>query len=202
MNLPEQVKNIFYNYLDGEITLSEFEQWIYKNTNQLDAVSKELQFELINFDYNQYNSNDKILGFIYYSVIDIREYTEWRLKKLLALTLNKNNWTSAIGPLYWEFWDDNSRFNFLLPISNLIAVVILKPENFGLPNLHGKLKEEIIIEFIYPEILIESEQLLNDINSGLIQITGEKEFTDNRINKTIKMTFQEILEKIQIRMKE
>jgi hypothetical protein len=198
MNIPEYMP-FLYRFLDGEISIHEFEQWIYDNESQIE--NKENLMELISFDYKKCNAIDTIKFLVYNSMIDVRDYTEWRLKKLLNLLTDNEKRISAIWALYWELWDDNTRFKFLLPLCNYGAALIQKLDNFGITGFIGDNKAKIEREFLYPKINEESIYLLKAIDNGQILITGEKEFIDIREGIPSRMSFDEILKEIRNRIK-
>ncbi len=51
-NLPQHIENQFFKFLNKEISIEEFEQWVYA-TDELETVlSADLYQELIAFNYN------------------------------------------------------------------------------------------------------------------------------------------------------
>lgn len=183
----------FYKFLDGEVSLTEFENWIYDNEAQIALAVPAFHFDLINFNYRQPNARDLIYALIYYSIIDQADYAQWQLKRLLTTIINNNKWEAAASTLYWEFWDDNARFGFLMQLANYSAVILFPSERFGLSGMVGTKRDKVVSKLLYPEIVREAEAILVSIDNNEIQITGEKEYVDIRSGSKLSKNFQQIL---------
>jgi|GEM_PF-3937973 len=193
MHLPESIRVQFYKFLDGQIGLIEFENWIYANETQIELALPEFHFELISFNYKQFDARDLFYKLIYYSIIDQASYAQWQLERLLTAIIRNENWEAAVSTLYWDFWDDNARYSFLMQIADYSAVLIFPPERFGLTNLVGVKREKVINRLLYPEIVKEAESILKSIENNDIRITGEKEYVDIRSKRKSNKTFQQVL---------
>ncbi|MEO8146985.1 MAG: hypothetical protein ABI723_05070 [Bacteroidia bacterium] len=77
-------KQIFFQLLNLDLSVKDFEQWVYKYSDILETdLQAELHFDLISFDYNQRGSFSKIKEKIK-PYIDNDEFNIWRAKKLLT----------------------------------------------------------------------------------------------------------------------
>lgn len=104
--LTDSTKQIFFRLLDKDFSIKEFEQWIYKHSNNLEKeLPTELHFDLISFGYNQKDSffqiEDKITRYI-----DTNEFNIWRTKKLLTEIIEEKidiiTATRKLRDLYFE----------------------------------------------------------------------------------------------------
>jgi len=81
--LTDSTKQIFFRLLDRDFSVKEFEQWIYRNSDNLEKeLPTDLHFDLISLGYNQkdifFQLKDKITPYI-----NINQFNIWRTKKLL-----------------------------------------------------------------------------------------------------------------------
>ena len=60
--LTDTTKQIFFRFLNGDLPIKDFEQWVYKSSDNLETeLQPDFHFELISFNYNQ-NDNFRQLG--------------------------------------------------------------------------------------------------------------------------------------------
>ena len=80
----DPTKQIFFRLLDGDFSVQEFEQWVYRHSDNLEKeLPTDLHFDLISFGYNQKDSFSQLKDVIT-PWIDIDEFNIWRTKKLLT----------------------------------------------------------------------------------------------------------------------
>jgi hypothetical protein len=109
--MTEETKKIFFQFLDEELPINDFEQWIYKHSDNLKTeLQADLHFDLISFDYNQKNYlsflTDKITPYI-----DIEELNIWRTKKLLTDIIENNiDLVLATRKLHILYYDTGENF--------------------------------------------------------------------------------------------
>jgi len=79
--MTNKTREFLFEFLDDEVTVDNFEQWIYKN-KELEASHRTLYQDLILFDYRDKDARQGIknkLG----PYIDSKEFNIWRTKRLL-----------------------------------------------------------------------------------------------------------------------
>ena len=82
--LTDTTKQIFFRLLDGDFSVKDFEQWVYRHSDNLEnELPTDLHLDLISFGYNQKDSffqlKEKITPYI-----ETDEFNIWRTKKILT----------------------------------------------------------------------------------------------------------------------
>jgi len=110
-NLTTGTKQAFFQFLNGELSIIDFEQWIYKSSVLLEQeLSPDFHFELISFDYNQKDSHFLLAQKLKVQ-IDANEYNIWRTKKLLVQILDdKIDLVLASRKLRELYYDTGEKF--------------------------------------------------------------------------------------------
>ncbi|MDH4472767.1 MAG: hypothetical protein QE487_09165 [Fluviicola sp.] len=81
--LTDTTKQTFYRFLNGDLPIKDFEQWVYTSSDNLEAeLQPDFHLDLISFNYNQ-KDNFRQIGNKIKTHIDAKEFTIWRTKRLL-----------------------------------------------------------------------------------------------------------------------
>lgn len=81
MTEPNKIE--FYKYLNRELSVSQFEEFVYAQRTLEQEVEKGIYLELIGFNFKDKNARDQLEDFIFDNIITEAEFETWRLKKLL-----------------------------------------------------------------------------------------------------------------------
>jgi len=200
MKLSDEIKYVFYQFLVNEISLLDFEEWLYKNESKLAAISEELSLELISVNYKEYDAIRRVKNIIEEGAIDKQDFAEWGLKRQLQILEDKDAWRSTLFTLYHFYWDDNIRFSFLMRLCDYIAPVLFRGDHIGVPDFTGEIREEIIETYLYPAILTESKKVLHQLATGKIVISGENTFESEFSYSLNDNAFEEIVEQVKVRL--
>lgn len=185
LNLPRSIKTTFFEFLDGQITVIDFEQWVYKTLSLEEALNSDDYLELISIDFTQ--SNEKYYLDCCYQInkiiekyIDSGEYETWKLEILLNDFLNrKGNLIEILGQfydLYCHGYDflDNLGLHYGLKFCDYYLETLSKAE------ITNKLNN------LLPEIDKEIENVLSWLERGKIKIINDPDsfyslnYIDNR----------------------
>lgn len=79
----EYIKEQFFKYLYGEITLKEFEEWIYKYEELEVYLGKDHYIDLISFNFNSRDAKVYIKD-LFKKKFNWEEFEYWRTTKLLT----------------------------------------------------------------------------------------------------------------------
>ena len=83
-NLTDTTKQIFFQLLEGYLSIKDFGQWIYSNNEKLEIeLHPDLYHDIISIDYNEEDSFIDVNNLLA-PYIDINEVNIWRTKKLLT----------------------------------------------------------------------------------------------------------------------
>lgn len=99
-NLPQHIENQFFKFLNKEMSIEEFEQWVYA-TDELETVlSADMYQELIAFNYQSRYVLATLFP-ILMQCLDINKFETYRIVYLLNLVINKDIlWKKAVRTLY------------------------------------------------------------------------------------------------------
>ena len=81
--MTEQIKLILYRLLDKDLSINDFEQFIYDNNQFKNEIQADFYLDLISLDYNNKGIYWDLLSKVE-SYIDKNDFNLWRTKKLLA----------------------------------------------------------------------------------------------------------------------
>jgi len=192
--LPDELKYRFFKTIFGDISVSEFEQWLY----QTDDVERHLMaddyLDLISYNFKQPGAKYGLVQ-ILEKHINLGEYQTWKLENLLnSVERKEGNYPSAIT----EFYDLYCRgYGFLDDLGFGYGLALDCPYT---SNGHGsfedltKQQQLELADSFFPQIITEIERVRNWLHSGKIVLTGEKdelghyEYVDNRTEEEIRPT--------------
>jgi hypothetical protein len=74
---------IFYRFLNGEYLLNDFEEFIYSNDDLESEIGGDVYLELVGFNTKDKNYQNRLMEFIFESIISIGEFLTWRIREML-----------------------------------------------------------------------------------------------------------------------
>ena len=173
--LPQHIENQFFKFLNKEISIADFEQWVYE-TDELESVlSDDNYLDLIAFKYNQLNAFDELYE-VLIELIDFPKFETLRIIYLLDLIINKDIlWRKAVEDLAYE------------SINSYAFLYIFSRINDGIYNNEYMIGTEFdSTEKSYLWSKNEAIKMKNWLNSGTIIIKGREghrkgtNYIDNR----------------------
>jgi hypothetical protein len=162
-DLPQHIENQFFRVLNQEISIQDFEQWVYEMEELEQVLSSDNYLDLIAFNFNQ----EDLYGFLIDSLYDViikfidsQKYENYRINRHLILIIDKDkSWKTAVKKLYSE---SINNYNFLDSFFNFYFLI------------HDNKRNAEVIEEIYSLINLESVKVLEWLNSGKIIIKGRE----------------------------
>jgi hypothetical protein len=80
--ISDDNKTQFYKYLSADNSISDLENFIYKQSDLEQQLGNETYFDLINFNFKDKNTN-RLKDFLFGHIIDEGQFETWKLKTLL-----------------------------------------------------------------------------------------------------------------------
>lgn len=80
----EESENVFYNFLDGNYSISQFENAIYESRQLPNKLDSDLYFELMSFNFKDSSQHKKLEDFIRQEIINPEDYDKWKLYNLFT----------------------------------------------------------------------------------------------------------------------
>ena len=186
--MPAEIKNIFLKFLDCQITITDFEQWVYKTLSLEEVLNSDDYLELISLDFTQ-RSEKHYLDYCYQinniieKYIDFGEYETWKLKKLLNDFLHRKGNLAKILEQFYDLYCqgygflDNLGMGYGLDFSCYLSE-INEPNFryfFSKTLTAAEIEREIEqkVNDILPEVDEEIREILSWLEQGKIEIIDE-----------------------------
>ncbi|MFN8287717.1 MAG: hypothetical protein U0V74_13230 [Chitinophagales bacterium] len=82
-NLSNHSKEIFFPFLNGDISITDFEKTISTQNTLEDELPSEIFSQLLAFDFKDKYAHQNLVKFLNEQVIDVAEYETWKIKTTL-----------------------------------------------------------------------------------------------------------------------
>lgn len=174
-DLQQAIKTTFFKFLDGQIDVTDFEQWIYQTSILEEVLESDDYLELISLDFTRRNEKHYLdcryqINKIIEKYIALGEYETWKLTKLLNTFLNrKGDLIELLGQFYDLYCHG---YGFL---DNLGLHYGLEFCDYDLETLsEAEIAERL--HRLLPEIDKEIEKVLSWLERGKIKIIDDPDF--------------------------
>lgn len=170
----------FYNIYKGHISVSEFEEWLYK-TQEIESIyGNDFYFSLLDLDYrNKYIKNE--LEKLIEREIPFGEFEQTRIISLLEnIRYQQGDGVEILEQLYDDYCSGYSflRFLGLTYITGIDAIPKKQQRDKWDKNEFDRKRE--ILNNMNPKIINEARRLLSFFQNGLLKIIAENEYKDDR----------------------
>lgn len=184
MILPTDIQEIFFNTLNGEKSVLEFEQWLYVNKQLESILNADDYLDLISYGYKGENVKYDLYRLLE-KHIDKGELEKRRIRNLLIKTLTRDK---ELPELLMTFYDLYCRgYNFLdnLGLGYGLAVEVPYSQADSWYELTEEQQKNLLNSF-YPDIENEIQKVISWLDNEKVILTGIKdeynhfEYIDNR----------------------
>ncbi|MED3572663.1 hypothetical protein [Cytobacillus praedii] len=180
MNGKEDMQKQFYNIYKGHISISEFEEWLYK-TQEIESIyGNDFYFSLLDLDYrNKYIKNE--LERLIEREIPFGEFEQTRIISLLEnIRYQQGDGVEILEQLYDDYCSGYSflRFLGLTYITGIDAIPKIQQRDKWNKNEFDRKRE--ILNSRNPKIINEARRLLSFFQNGLLKIIDENKYKDDR----------------------
>ncbi|WP_102272085.1 hypothetical protein [Cytobacillus massiliigabonensis] len=180
MNRKEDIQKQFYNIYKGHISISEFEEWLYKTQEIENVYGNDFYFNLLDLDYrNKYIKNE--LEKRIAMKIPFGEFEQTRIISLLEnIIYEKGDVVEILEQLYDDYCNGYSflRFLGLTYITGIDAVPKIQQRDKWDKDEFDSKRE--ILNMINPKIINEAKRLLSFFQNGRLKLIDENKYKDNR----------------------
>lgn len=165
----QDVESNFYNVLRGNITILEFEKWVYNIDEELlnKCFGNDFYFELISLNYKDkhvMNELEKLL----FSKVPFGRFEEVKIRELLEDVIDDKGILVEIIEDLYDLYCDGYRF---------LRDIGLAYVDYGMPREHETYN---FTEQTRTKLKSEAKRILSFLNTRKIIITGEYEYEDLR----------------------
>jgi hypothetical protein len=169
ITIPKIFTGKIYAFLNSEISISDFEQWVYAQADELgNELNKDVFLELISFSY-QLSGAKYDLSKLLRTLIDEADYEKYRILKLLNDTLVYSpNSQQNIAQFYDLYCEGYGFFDDLAFPYGLNAEAPLQNEE----------DTEAMIKSYYPKITTEIKKVIHWIENKevILKPISEEDF--------------------------
>ncbi len=154
-NLSQHIENQFFRVLNKEISIQDFEKWVYETEELEQVLSSDNYLDLIAFNYYQNRVFDALYNLLI-ELINFPKFETYRIIYLLDLVIEKNDlWKKAVNTLYHEYINSYYFLNVFAAIddeidchdnTNLIDGVFIFSKDYAIQMKHWLISEIIIIK--------------------------------------------------------
>lgn len=173
LTLPPLVKELFYRTVVGEISLPEFEQWLYTHEEVENLLPADDYLDLLTLNYHKSGAKYELSDLLS-KLIDLGEYETYKLHRLLQEAQQK---TVRLPFILIEFYDLYCRgYRFLQELGLGYGLAVEVPYLENVPaetwnELSPDQQQQLLAGF-YPELDLELNRVLDWLDTGKIVLTG------------------------------
>ena len=166
----EEVHLFLYKTMKKDISLNEFEPWLYEHDELESIVGSDHYYELISTNFKDKYAFETIEKLIK-EIISIAEFEEKRIRKLLSeITTSKDSISKSAEEIYDEYCNGYSFLRF-------IALTYISTAGYDEVSVFPN---ESSIKPYRNKIRTEATRLLKFLESGEITIICEYIYIDSR----------------------
>ncbi len=195
VSLSREVKEIFYATIKGDISVVEFEDWLYANKEIAMSLLPEDHLELISLDYKQKHAHYE-LSRLLRRCIGAAEFETLRILDALNLARGKRDGQSAALMQLYDLYCEG--YGFLRELALGYGLAVRAPAAGGsTANGWDQLsadQQRTILEGFSPGLEHEIDRVAAWLKSGEIVLTGEQDakgrytFQDRRAEEEKKVS--------------
>lgn len=187
MTLPTDIQNIFFDTLNGDKTVLEFEQWLYADKQLELFINSDDYLDLISFGYKADNSKYELFRLLEKHV-DKKELETRRIYRLLKKALNRDKESPEILMTFYDLYCKGYNFLDNLGLGYGLAIEVPRVENTSADTWDELSQEQQrnLLDSFYPDIEIEIKKVIYWLENDKVILTGIKdeynhfEYIDNR----------------------
>jgi len=186
------LKTKIYQFYESNVSVVEFEKWIYNNATAIESQLSEEDFiTIIGHNFKSKFAKQEFFGTINH-LIDWSDYETTRVKKILIDIIEKReNFRESLLNTYHLYCDG---YKFFADLALNDALDLIERYEYGLvayTELSKKNQQEIIGK-IHPRVLPLASKILAWIDNGKVKLTGKRkgfyqryEYVDYRSNNDL-----------------
>jgi|SRR5579871_3757449 len=185
MTLPADIQEIFFETLNGDKSIAEFEHWLYSDKRLETILSAEDYLELISYNYKS-DTAKKWLYPLFEKHIDKGEFEKRRLHKLLTKALARDKELPQLLMTFYDLYCKGYNFMDNLGLGYGLAVEVPYSQADYWDELNDEQQKNLLDSF-YPQLNVEIEKVISWLEEGKIILTGNKDnynhyfdYADNR----------------------
>jgi hypothetical protein len=199
--IPDNIRLKFYETIFGDVSLEEFESWVYTDNQLESALSPDDYLELISFNYKKNGAKHELVELLSKRFINLGEYEKWKMLNLLHGALQKDERLPEILRQFYDlYYKGYTFFNDLgLGYGLTVEVPPSKYPSDNWTDLTDQNKAELLQSF-YPQLESDIQRAIDWVEQGKIIFKGttnemgNQEYDDLRTDEEAKSTVWTVVE--------
>lgn len=180
----ESNKIEFFKFLNGDISISDFENFIYNTTDLEQQLDENIYFELISNDFKDKNVITRLSNLIKKEIIEEGQFETWKLRQVLKALINDSqNLPFYLDKLYHAYcgiYQDKEKRKYQLKfLANLgLNYLYWIDEAYMKVNYKDRWKQEYDkslqnLEFYHQQLKPFAEEVLSALDNMDIVILND-----------------------------
>jgi hypothetical protein len=172
--LAADIKHKFFEFLNGQESISNFENWVYETSTLEAALGAENYFDLISFDFAKRDSKSEI-DRILRRHIDLSEYNTWKLKQLLIAFIDQIGNPQAILFEFYDLYCHGYDFLDSLGLGYGLSAKVSPSQYHQWEWEYLSSEQQIqLIDSLFPGAKIEAQKVLDWLDTETIVLTSDR----------------------------
>lgn len=197
MKFPEDIQELFYKTLSGEVTPLEFEEWLYADKRLETLMPSSDYLELISYGYK----GEHVKYGLYQLLekhIEKGDYEKWKLMKLLQKALEHDESLPQILMSLYELYGKG--YGFLNDLALRYGLRVEVP--YELADSWDQLsqhQQETLLNSFYPNLPADIERVIGWLENEQVVLTGIQDeydhyvYIDNRSTEERKSRYESVV---------
>jgi hypothetical protein len=173
--LPIDIKERFFKTIKGDISLDDFERWVYDSKNLETILDSDDYLDIISLDYKKSGAKYELYN-ILKRLIDIGEFETYKILELLNQAKQKDE---RLPFILMEFYNLYCKgYSFLQDLGLGYGLMVEVPPSKYSKDNWDELKEDEkqdLINSFYPEINEVIQRVIDWLTNKRIVLTGEQD---------------------------
>lgn len=172
--LAEYIKRKFFEFLNGQESISNFENWVYETTILEEALGADSYFDLISFNFAKKDSKYEIDRMLR-RYIDLDEYNTWKLKNLLTAFIDRIGNPQEILSEFYELYCHGYHFLDSLGLGYGLSAKV-PPSQYHQWTWEELSNEQQVqlVDSLFPGAKIEAHKVLTWLDEEKIVLTSDR----------------------------
>jgi hypothetical protein len=173
--LPIDIKERFFRTIKGDISLADFEKWVYKSNNLETVLDSDDYLSIISLDYKKSGAKYELFN-ILKRLVDLGEFETYKMLELLNQAKQKDERFPFVLMEFYNLYCKG--YNFLQDLGLGYGLMVqVPPSKYSKDNWNDLREDEKqdLIDSFYPEIDEVIQRVIDWLTNKRIVLTGEQD---------------------------
>jgi len=174
--LPKHIKERFFKTIKGDISVHEFEQWLYSDKELENILDSGDYLDLISFSFQKSTAKYELWNLLK-KHIDVGEFETYKLIELLYETKRRSEKLPFILMDFYELYCKGLIFLREIGLGYGLSVVVPRMENTKADTWEEltETQQKKLLDSFFPDLENEIDKVIDWFENGKIIIKGERD---------------------------